>query len=54
MLSNVTFGVVLAQLGDESIDHTRGVLKGVKVSNSINIMHLLFFDDVLMFGDGTS
>jgi hypothetical protein len=32
----------------------RGVLKGVKVSNSMNIMHLLFFDDVLMFGDGTS
>jgi hypothetical protein len=32
----------------------RGVLKGVKVSNFVNITHLLFFDDVLLFGDGTS
>jgi hypothetical protein len=32
----------------------RGVLKGIKVSNSMNIMHHLFVDDVLLFGDGTS
>ena len=29
------------------------MIKGVKVANQIEITHVLFVDDVLMFGDGT-
>ena len=29
------------------------MIKGVRISNQIELTHVLFVDDVLMFGEGT-
>ena len=46
--------LLVAEALSKSLHNAREVrlIKGVKVENQIEITHVLFVDDVLMFGDG--
>lgn len=51
LLNNVLVAEGLSMLIKDA--RQRGVVKGLKISDSVVISHLLFVDDIMIFGHGS-